>query len=131
MRVIPRITRRRCLMMAKLAVVGGAATFLYTWRVEPHWIRVVFRELPIRQLPRALQGRTIVQISDLHVGPRVDSAYLIRAMKHVSGLGQDLTVITGDFMSCEGSENVDEVARVIEHLKPGPLGCLGILGNHD
>jgi predicted MPP superfamily phosphohydrolase len=40
-------------------------------------------------------------------------------------------VITGDFMSCESSERVEEVARVIAHLRPGPLGCVAILGNHD
>jgi hypothetical protein len=72
-----------------------------------------------------------VQISDLHVGRVVDPDYLIRALTLVSGLGQVLTVITGDFMSCESAEHVDQVARVIRHLRPGPLGCLAVLGNHD
>jgi predicted MPP superfamily phosphohydrolase len=72
-----------------------------------------------------------VQVSDLHVGPIVDSSYLIRSLELISGLGQDLTVITGDFMSCQGAENVSEVERVISHLRPGPLGCVAILGNHD
>ena len=131
MRIIPRLTRRRCLALAELVVVGGAATFLYTWRVEPHWLRVVRRDLPIAGLPTGLVGRTLVQISDLHIGTIVDSNYLIRALEFVSGLGQDLTVITGDFMSCESSERIDEVARVMAHLRPGPLGCVAILGNHD
>ena len=112
-------------------MAGAAATWLYAWRVEPHWLRVVQRDLPIAGLPPRLNGRTLVQISDLHVGAIVDSNYLIRTLELVSELGQDLTVITGDFMSCETSERVDEVARVIAHLRPGPLGCLAILGNHD
>src|SRR4051794_29296336 len=113
MRIIPRMSRRRSLALVG-SLVGG--TFLYTWRVEPHWFHVVRRDLPIAGLPKALRGRLMVQISDLHVGPIVDKDYLIRAMKYVSGLGQDLTVITGDFMSCEASERVDDVAEVIGHL---------------
>jgi predicted MPP superfamily phosphohydrolase len=117
--------------LAGASVAGGAATFLYTWRVEPHWLRVVRRDLSVARLPTGLAGKTLVQISDLHVGAIVDTNYLIRALEFASGLGQELTVITGDFMSCEASERVDEVARVIAHLRPGPLGCVAILGNHD
>src|ERR1700719_3116282 len=108
MRIVPRVTRRRCLALAGSALGG---TVLYTWRVEPHWVRVVRRDLPIVGLPRALDGQVIVQVSDLHVGRVVDPEYLIRALTLVSGLGQVLTVITGDFMSCESAEHVDEVAR--------------------
>jgi predicted MPP superfamily phosphohydrolase len=131
MQIRPFVTRRRCLALAQAAVVGGAATVLYTWRVEPHWLRVVRRDLPIDGLPTGLAGKTLVQISDLHAGKIVDTNYLIRALEFVSQLGQELTVITGDFMSCESSERVDEVARVIGHLRPGPLGCVAIPGNHD
>jgi predicted MPP superfamily phosphohydrolase len=128
MRPDRKMTRRGCLALGG-AAVGGAA--LYAWRVEPHWLRVVRRDLPVAGLPQGLRGRTVVQVSDLHVGRVVDSDYLIRSMKLVSGLGQDLTVITGDFMSRESADLGDEVARVLEHLRPGPLGCLAVLGNHD
>ena len=40
-------------------------------------------------------------------------------------------VFTGDFMSCYRDEQVDEVARVLEHLAAPPLGCFGVTGNHD
>lgn len=127
-RTHPVLTRRRCLALAGSALGG---TILYTWRIEPHWVRVVRRDLPILGLPPSLVGKTLVQISDLHVGSVVDSSYLIRTLEFVSGMGQALTVITGDFMSCESAERVDEVARVVGHLRPGPLGCLATLGNHD
>jgi predicted MPP superfamily phosphohydrolase len=45
---------------------------IYAWRIEPHWVEVVERDLPIRRLPDALVGRTLAQISDLHVGKIVD-----------------------------------------------------------
>jgi predicted MPP superfamily phosphohydrolase len=49
----------------------------------------------------------------------------------VSALQPDLVAITGDFMSLGGPDRVDEVARVLGHLAPPPLGCFAVLGNHD
>ncbi len=104
---------------------------LYTWRVEPHWIEVVQRDLPIDGLPPALQDQVLVQISDLHAGDSVDTDYLIAAVKQASALRPALTVLTGDFMTCEDLEHIKTVTRIIEELKPGPLGGFAILGNHD
>jgi uncharacterized protein len=123
-----RFTRRRFLAGAALAACG---TGLYTWRIEPHWVEVVERELPIAGLPAALQDRTLVQISDLHVGNAVDTDYLIRSMQRISALKPAMTVITGDFMTCRKTEQIDKVLRVLEHLQPGPLGCFAVCGNHD
>lgn len=125
-------SRRQLLRRAALACTGlGAATFGYTWRVEPHWIEVVRRTLPIALLPEALVGKTLIQISDLHIGPVVDEAYMSMAMQRVSALGADILAITGDFMTCDSVEQVDAVQRVIKHLRPGKLATVGILGNHD
>lgn len=124
----PFVTRRRFLAASGLAAGG---TCLYTWRVEPHWIEVVERDLPIAGLPSALRGRVLVQISDLHVGSAVDTDYLISAVKRVSSLNPTMTVITGDFMTCHGVEYIDRVLQVLENLNPGPLGCFAIFGNHD
>jgi predicted MPP superfamily phosphohydrolase len=122
-----RITRRRFLALsAGIAAVGG-----YTWRIEPHWIEVVRRNLPIAGLPKALMGRTLVQISDLHVGPVVDDDYIIGAVAQASSLGGDILVITGDFVTYHGPQNIDQVARVLEHVRPAVLATLAILGNHD
>lgn len=41
---------------------------LYAWQVEPHWVELVERPLPLAGLPRELLGTTLVQSSDLHVG---------------------------------------------------------------
>jgi predicted MPP superfamily phosphohydrolase len=62
------VLKRSAILAAGVAGVAG----LYTWLVEPHWVEFVRRRLPIRGLSRDLEGRTIVQISDVHVGPSVD-----------------------------------------------------------
>jgi predicted MPP superfamily phosphohydrolase len=61
----------------------------------------------------------------------VDPDYLISTMEKVSALQPDLVVLTGDFMTCEATEQVPEVARVLGHLRRPPHGILAILGNHD
>jgi predicted MPP superfamily phosphohydrolase len=123
-----RLTRRRLLFSVGATALGVG---VYTWRIEPHWVEVVRRDLPIRNLPESLQGRTLAQLSDIHVGTQVDSDYLTNAMRTVSALEPDLVCITGDFMSAGDSQRIDEVARVMDKLRPPRLGCLAILGNHD
>ena len=63
------------------ATAVGAGTFTYAWRIEPHWIDVVRRDLPIARLPDALLGKTLIQISDIHVGDIVDERYIAAAME--------------------------------------------------
>ena len=127
MSILPRVTRRRFLGM-----LGGAAVLgLYTWRVEPHWVEVVHRDMPIPNLPDPLVGKTLVQLSDLHVGPSVDSAFLERSLRLVNEMEPDLVCITGDFMTCDRGEQIDEVARVVGSLAVPPMGCFAVLGNHD
>ncbi|MBY0231323.1 MAG: metallophosphoesterase [Gemmataceae bacterium] len=121
------LTRRRLL---GLFAAGGTA-LAYTVFVEPYWIEVVRRPLPIAGLPEGLEGKTLVQLSDLHAGVRVPDGYLLRAFELVNSLEADIVTITGDWMSSKGSEEVDRVRRLISRLEPGRLGTFGILGNHD
>lgn len=124
---MPRITRRRFLGGT---LGAAAATGLYAWRVEPHWVELVRRELPIAGLPDDWVGRTLAQVSDLHVGD-VDADYLRRQLQYVGTLRPDLVVFTGDFITCRGAEPVDEAAGVVEALPMPPRGCAAVLGNHD
>jgi uncharacterized protein len=110
-----RPTRRQLLLSTGRVTAAVAGVCLYTWRVEPHWYKVVRRDLPVSNLPPALDGKTLAQVSDLHVGPQVDSDYLATALRHLSALEPDLVVVTGDFMTCRGAEQVDAVARVMEN----------------
>jgi predicted MPP superfamily phosphohydrolase len=125
------LTRRRFLQ-ASGAMIAAATTGLwfYTWRVEPHWLEFVYRSLPIRGLPASLQGRTLVQLSDIHVGGRVDDEYVIDAFRRVAALRPDIVVVTGDLISYHGSI-FEQMASVYRHFPRGRLATLAILGNHD
>ena len=124
------ITRRRLLRASAAAVASGAAVGLYTWLVEPHWLEIVRRPLPIRGLPDALRGRTLAQLSDVHVGPRVSDAYVTDTFTRVAVLAPDIVVYTGDFTSYS-SDVYARAARIYRAAPRGRLATFGILGNHD
>jgi len=93
-----RVSRRRFMGLAAGGLVS--ATGLYAWRIEPHWVEVVRRDLPIARLPAALEGQTLVQLSDLHVGGQVDDDFLLDSFDIVNRLKPAFVAITGDFMTC-------------------------------
>jgi uncharacterized protein len=65
------------------------------------------------------------------VGPIVDQEFLIRWVEGVVELEPDLIAITGDFMTCDGDEQVPRVVELMRALPRPPLGRFAILGNHD
>jgi predicted MPP superfamily phosphohydrolase len=123
--------KRRTFLRAAGASLGAAAgVCLYTWRVEPHWLELVRRPLPIRNLPSPLAGRTLVQISDIHLGLRVDDAYLLTTFQRIAELRPDIVVMTGDFMSHHASV-FEQLPAVYRHFPTGRAATIAILGNHD
>ena len=110
---------------------GAVGAGVYAWRIEPHWVRVVRRDLPITHLPADLVGKTLVQLSDLHVGGDVDETYLRGALGRVAELKPDIVAVTGDFMTTQDTEWIDRVIDVLGHLRRGALATIAVLGNHD
>jgi len=75
-----------------------------TFFIEPHWLDVVRRDLPIKNLPSHWHGKLLAQLSDVHVGRQVSDSYLIRAFQRVAAIGPDIVAVTGDFVTCERRE---------------------------
>jgi predicted MPP superfamily phosphohydrolase len=129
-----RSTRRQWLKRAAGAVTAAAAGVLIdTFFIEPHWLDVVQRDLPIANLPAHWEGRILVQISDVHVGARVSDSFLIRSFERVAAFDPDVVVVTGDFISIsrDGLLPAGQARRIYEHIPKGKLATLGIPGNHD
>lgn len=129
------ISRRDFVGRAVLGAFAGAAALGgYTWRVEPHWVKVVERDLPIENLPASLVGKTMIQLSDIHIGPDVDDSYIIESFARVAALAPDILVITGDFFTHRGNrqeEQWQQLKLVMRHMPRGRLATIGVLGNHD
>lgn len=116
------------LIGAGLGAVGLAG---YVWRIEPHWISIVHRELPIAHLPDSLVGKRMVQISDLHIGPVVSAGYLQKAINLVNQCRADLLVVTGDIITYHAGFKPEVIGVTLRGLRLPPLGAICILGNHD
>ena len=124
------LSRRRFLQATTTSFSALFGVGLYTWRVEPHWLEIVRRPLPIHGLPLSLAGRTLVQVSDIHVGPRVDDEYVLTTFRRIAALRPDIVVLTGDFVSYH-PQVFEQVASVYQYFPRGRIGTVAILGNHD
>jgi hypothetical protein len=130
----PRFTRRQWLKRAVAASAAvGVGVVVDTFCVEPHWLEIVRRDLVIRDLPAHWQGRTLMQISDVHVGEKSSDEYLIRSFKQADRFAPDVVVVTGDYVTCErtGIHSVQQTRDVYGQLPQGRIATLGVLGNHD
>jgi predicted MPP superfamily phosphohydrolase len=90
---------------------------------------VVDVDVPISDLPDALHGFTIAQISDIHVGPTIKRRYLDAIVDTVNRLDADMIAVTGDLV--DGS-----VRNLAPHTKPlarlrARHGGFFVTGNHE
>lgn len=109
----------------------GALPFLYSWQIEPFWVEFVQRKLPIKNLPENLEGKILMQISDLHVGNRFDWNFLIESFEKAQEFNPDFVVYTGDYVNHGTAEDHENLEKVMQKAVFGTLGTFGIMGNHD
>jgi predicted MPP superfamily phosphohydrolase len=127
------ISRRGFLRLGCGVLAGGAATCLlgplYATGIEPHWIEVTRVNVSLAGLPTALDGVTIGQLGDFHLGRNVSREQVRRAVGLANGLKPDLILLTGDFVtgSAEYSAGCGEELAALE----APHGVYAVLGNHD
>lgn len=109
-------------------IIGG----LYTWQIEPFWLELVRIKMPIKNLPNDLIGKTLMQISDIHVGPRFDHQFIISSFKKAQAFNPDFVAYTGDYITLlKGQYQSEKLKQVMTNAVKGKLGTVGILGNHD
>jgi predicted MPP superfamily phosphohydrolase len=85
--------------------------------------------VPLSRLPRELDGFTIAQLTDVHIGPTLDREFLEEVVARTNALQPDLIAITGDLV--DGS-----VAHLREHVAPlanlrARHGTFFVTGNHE
>ncbi|WP_110664867.1 metallophosphoesterase [Salinicola halophilus] len=103
-----------------------SAWSLYQARRVP---RVVEVSVPIAQLARELEGFSIVQLSDLHVGPTIKRGHLAAIVRRVNSLDADMVAITGDMTDGRVNELEAEIAPLAELTSRH--GTFGVTGNHE
>ena len=124
--------RRKFIKRTFWSAIGvGLLSGAYSWQIEPFWLEFVKKKMPVKNLPTNLIGKTLMQISDIHIGNRFNYHYIIDAFKKAQKLNPDFVVYTGDYVSYENEKQFDQLAEVLKHTVKGNFGTVGILGNHD
>jgi uncharacterized protein len=99
---------------------------LFIARRQP---RVVEVKVPIANLPASLNGFSIAQISDVHVGSTIKRGFVEGIVQRVNQLNADLIAVTGDLV--DGS-----VPQLSAHTAPladlaARHGVYFVTGNHE
>ena len=122
------ITQLKFISAVTVLVLALVATLVGAFNARK-LARVKRVDVPIAGLPSALQGFTIAQISDIHVGPTIKHGYVEHIVQAVNALRPDLIAVTGDIVD-------GPVAQLSAHTQPlGQLaarhGVYLVTGNHE
>ncbi|GAB4432002.1 MAG: hypothetical protein Kow0031_13290 [Anaerolineae bacterium] len=108
-------------------VAAGTAYFsLQDESNEPVVDRV---QIPVKNLPAAIEGFTIAVMADFHLYPFTQLELIDRAVAMANALNPDVAVLLGDFVWHE-VEAIFDLAPALAGLNPRH-GIFTILGNHD
>jgi hypothetical protein len=110
-----------------LLVTGGFVGY-GAWRAfNPPAVTEVAVRLP--GLPKALDGFTLVQMSDIHVGPVIQRRFMDAVVEQCNALKPDLVCITGDLV--DGSvEELGHAVSALSNLR-SRHGSFFVTGNHE
>ena len=110
--------------------ISAAAAAGLGWSLfEAQWVEFVEIDVPLKRLPRELDGFRIVHLSDFHLGTvSLNARTLNRAVSWARKQEPDVVALTGDLLSRQRGESA--LRRAIEGLGPRH-GTFAVLGNHD
>lgn len=121
----PAATRRGFFQLCAGVAAAGFADAL----VEPFALDAVTHEVPLANLPKALDGLKVVQLTDPHRGELTPDSVIRAAVRQAVAWQPDLVVLTGDYVRWDAADTLP-FAQLLEPLRPR-LGMIAILGNHD
>lgn len=125
------MNRRDFLRVAGLTVGAGLVTATSYLAINDESQDPVIDRIPlaIRNLHPALEGLTIVQITDVHLYPLTQPELVKKSVLMANELKPDLVVLTGDYV-WQDLEAIYELAPLFAGLD-AKYGIFSILGNHD
>jgi uncharacterized protein len=118
--------------LMKTAVVAGVVPAIaMSWGIisGAHDYRIRRIKLAIKNLPKAFQGLTIAQISDIHSGSFFNKVAVKGGVEMLMKEKPDLAFFTGDLVNSRADE-VKDYIDIFNKVK-APLGVFSTLGNHD
>lgn len=124
------MSRSEFVMKAALVAASVPAVAL-TWGIisGAHDYHVRRIRLVIKDLPKAFQGMTIAQISDIHTGSFFNRTAVKGGVEMLLKEKADMVFFTGDLVNDRASE-VRDYINIFDKIK-APLGVYSTFGNHD
>ena len=122
--------RRRALKYSLMYPLMGLAVSLYGNRIERMKIVDNFFDIPIKNLPPELNGFTIAQISDVHLGAYFSLERLEKLLERISVAKPDILAITGDIFD-DISMNDAAIKLVDSYCDKFKYGIYYCHGNHE
>ena len=110
-----------------LALTGAAGAAYMLW--ESQWLERRERDLAVPGLPPALEGLTVLHLSDVHAGqPGLNLRSLRKAVEWAEERKPDLVFLTGDILG--GRRGGRKGLALLSRLRPR-LGAFAVKGNHE
>lgn len=108
----------------------GGALFLTLWGLYRAWfVKITEYVVEIKDLPEAWQNKTIVQLSDIHLGAVYRKKFFSKLIDKVNSLSPEAVFITGDLF--DGMESdFSWLNHPFANLQ-APRGIYYSFGNHD
>lgn len=97
------------------------------WNVYNPIVRQI--DVKIEGLPDNWKGKTVVQLSDVHLGNVLRANYMEKLAKKVDGLNPEAIFLTGDIFDGVGSDLAGFITP-LNHIE-APGGIYFITGNHE
>ena len=128
----PKYDPSRSRFLSKAALVAGGipvATLTYGIVRNAYRYRRFTHEVPVANLPAALDGFKIVQISDMHSGSWTKHEPIREAINLINGEDADLICFTGDMVNNRADEMLP-FTDLFSQVR-AKHGVYSTLGNHD
>jgi predicted MPP superfamily phosphohydrolase len=124
------VYRRYVLQAVNLAILVLAAVLTSYGIFMAHRLPAVnVISIPIEGLPSDLDGFTIAQIADIHVGPTIKRGFVQKVVEQVNHFKPDVIVFTGDIADGSVGYLKNDVAPLGD--LSAPYGLFFVTGNHE
>lgn len=112
-------------------VIAAAPVISLSWGIisGAHDYRVRRIKVPVKNLPKALEGLRIGQLSDIHSGSFWNKTAVKGGVQMLQDEKVDLAFFTGDLVNNKATE-MQEWGSVFAKVN-APLGVYSVFGNHD
>jgi predicted MPP superfamily phosphohydrolase len=112
-------------------VVAAAPIVSLSWGIVSgaHDYRVRRIKLPVKNLPKGLEGLRIGQLSDIHSGSFWNKTAVKGGVQMFADEKVDLAFFTGDLVNNKATE-MQEWGSIFSKVN-APLGVYSVFGNHD